>query len=307
MPKILHKTRWRLAWGRHRRFSFGAPKEPGHMRKYYIRGRGEIRLSDGDFKCQGGQAAIYAQGSTAYKIYTDPHSRIPEAKIAELSVLELPAIIRPLDMLVDADVRTAGYSMRYIDRGYLLCQVFPAAFRNRHNFGADRALHLVQKLQNGVSYVHSKGILIVDLNEMNFLASGDLKDVFFLDVDSYQTPSFPATAIMDSVRDRHAVSFDRSTDWFALAIVSFQVFTGLHPYKGTYPPFVGSVNKSLMLDERMKANISVLHSGVSVPPTCLPFDMIPPIYLAWYRATFESGVRQAPPGGPVDSIAMSVI
>jgi hypothetical protein len=277
------------------------------MRKYFIRGKGEIRLSDADFKGQGGQAAIYAQGSTAYKIYTDRLSIIAEAKIAELSVLDSPNIIRPLDALVDDHGNLAGYSMRYIDRGYLLCQLFPPAFRSRHNLTPDRALELVRRLQKGVAFVHSRGVLIVDLNEMNFLVSGDLGDVFFLDVDSYQTPSFPATAIMDSVRDRHATRFDVSTDWFAFAIVSFQVFTGLHPYKGTYPPFLKTVDKSQMLDERMKGNISVLHPGVCVPATCLPINVIPPVYLAWYRATFESGVRQSPPGGPVDSIVMRVL
>jgi serine/threonine protein kinase len=277
------------------------------MRKYYIRGKSEIRLSDADFKGQGGQAVIYAQGSTAYKIYTDRISGISEAKIAELSVLDSPNIIRPLDVLVDDSGNLAGYSMRYIDRGYLLCQLFPAAFRNRHNLTPDGALQVVRKLQNGVGYVHSKGILIVDLNEMNLMVSADLRDAYFLDVDSYQTPSFPATAIMDSVRDRHASQFDRSTDWFAFAIVSFQVFTGLHPYKGNYPPFTTSVDKSLMLDARMKANISVLHAGVAVPPACLPFDVIPPVYLAWYRATFEYGARQSPPGGPVDSITLRVM
>ncbi|HKF58733.1 MAG TPA: hypothetical protein VKJ45_25060, partial [Blastocatellia bacterium] len=94
--------------------------------------------------------------------------------------------------------------------------------------------------------------------------------------------------------------------WFAFAIVSFQIFTGLHPYKGTYHPFIGSVDKSSMLDERMKANISVLHPGVTMPSTCLPLNVIPPAYLDWYRATFESGVRQSPPGGPVDSTTIRV-
>jgi len=277
------------------------------MRKYYIRGKGEVRLSDADFKGQGGQAAIYAQGSTAYKIYSDRLSTITEAKIRELSVLDAPSIIKPLDVLVDGNGNLAGYSMRYIDRGYLLCQLFPAAFRNRHNLTPDRALELVQRLQRGVAFVHSKSILIVDLNEMNFLVSDDLENVFFLDVDSYQTPSFPATAIMDSIRDRHATKFDRSTDWFAFAIVSFQIFTGLHPYKGTYPPLVGSVDESSMLDERIKANISVLHPGVTVPSTCLPLTVIPPVYLDWYRATLESGARQSPPGGPLDSTTIRVL
>jgi hypothetical protein len=123
---------------------------------------------------------------------------------------------------------------------------------------------------------------------MNLLAAHDFSDVYFLDVDSYQTPSYPATALAENVRDRHATGFNEGTDWFACAIVSFQMFTGLHPYRGLYPPLNG-------LDERMKANVSVLHAGVSVPPACLPFSVIPPAYLDWYRAVLEDGRRLPPP------------
>jgi len=277
------------------------------MWKYYIHGKGDVSLSDRDFKGQGGQALIYARGSTAYKIYSDRGSVIRPEKIAELSVLDAPNIIRPLDLLMDLNGNPAGYSMRYIDGGYVLCQLFPATFRNRHNLTADGALQLVRKLQTGVAYVHSKGILIVDLNEMNFLVSSDLREVYFLDVDSYQTPSFPANAIMDSVRDRHAATFSEATDWFAFAIVSFQLFVGVHPYKGTYPPFLGSVDKSLMLDERMKTNISVLRAGVLLPAACRPFTVIPSAYLSWYRKIFESGERPPPPGGPVDRVAVQTL
>ena len=49
------------------------------------------------------------------------------------------------------------------------------------------------------------------------------------------------------------------------------------------------------LDARMRANISVLHSGVSVPMSCVSFSTIPPIYLEWYRAVFEDGKRLPPP------------
>src|SRR5215813_8219889 len=111
-----NKPRWRPWWGRHRTFAPTITTAPTGMRKYYIRGKGEVRLSDADFKGQGGQAAIYAQGSTAYKIYSDRLSTITEAKIRELSVLDSPSIIRPLDALVDDNGNLAGYSMRYIDR-----------------------------------------------------------------------------------------------------------------------------------------------------------------------------------------------
>src|SRR6185369_11532822 len=39
----------------------------------------------------------------------------------------------------------------------------------------------------------------------------------------------------------------------------------------------------------------VLHRGVTVPAACLPFSVIPPNYLDWYRAVFEQGRRLPPP------------
>jgi hypothetical protein len=130
------------------------------------------------------------------------------------------------------------------------------------------------------------------LNELNFLVAQDFSDLFFIDVDSYQTPSFPATVLMESVRDRHANEFTTESDFFSLAVVSFQMFVGIHPFKGTYAPLQQTTDK---LEARMRANISVLHNGVTVPASCLPFSVIPPVYLDWYRAVFEEGRRPAPP------------
>src|SRR5678815_2698077 len=229
------------------------------------------------------------------RIYFDPSRCIPQAKIDELSVLVQPNIIRPLDLLIDGRNRPAGYSMRSIGKAHSLCQLFPRAFRQRNNLIPELTLRLVRQLQTGVSHIHSRGILIVDLNEMNFLVAPDFSELFFIDVDSYQTPSFPATVLMESVRDRHAKTFTTDSDWFSFAVVSFQMFAGIHPFKGTYPPLQHLADNSLKLDERMRTNISVLHPGVTVPAACLPFSVIPPVYLDWYRAVFEAGHRLPPP------------
>ncbi|HEY9401548.1 MAG TPA: hypothetical protein VIQ24_02555, partial [Pyrinomonadaceae bacterium] len=159
----------------------------------------------------------------------------------------------------------------------------------------EAALGLVRKLQEGVRHVHAGNILIVDLNEMNFLVAEDFAQVFFIDVDSYQTPCHPATVLMESVRDRHAQKFTTGSDWFSFAVVSFQLFVGIHPYKGNYPPFQGLPDTERKLDARMRANVSVLSPEVSVPASCLPFSVIPPAYLDWYRAVFEEGKRLPPP------------
>lgn len=258
--------------------------------KMFVQGKGAIRLSSADFKAQGGEGSIFVKGSTAYKIYSDPQRTISPIKIQELSVLSEQNIIRPLELILDNKNNPIGYSMRSVSKSFALCQLFPKAFRQRNNLTPERTLKLVRKFQDGVKHIHSKGILIVDLNELNFLVAEDFSELYFIDVDSYQTPSFPATVLMESVRDRHATNFTTGSDWFSFAVVSFQMFVGIHPFKGTHPSL-------RTLDERMQANVSVLNKKVSVPQSCLPFSQIPHAYLDWYQAVFETGERVPPPDG----------
>lgn len=256
----------------------------------YVKGKGKVTLGQGDFVAQGGQGAIYAKGDVAYKIYADPAGMIPIAKIQELSVLTLPTIIRPQEVLLDKQNKSIGYTMQRVREAVALCQLFTRAFRDRNNLSPDAMLALVRKLQTGIKHVHDKGMLIVDLNEMNFLVEQTLQEILFIDVDSYQTAGFKATALMDSVRDRHCVNnqFTVDTDWFSFGIVSFQMFIGIHPYKGKHPLITD-------LDARMLQNVSVFNKEVSLPKVCFPFDVIPQAYLQWYRAVFEQGQRCAPP------------
>lgn len=253
----------------------------------YVQGR-KVRLTQAEFKAQGGQGAVYVKDGTAYKVYTDPAQTIPPAKIGELSMLTLPDIIKPQDVLRNAHHIPVGYTMPPVADGVVLCQTFPKAFREREGLTPDLTLGLVRKLQEGVAHVHAQNILIVDLNEMNFLVDPHFGRVFFLDVDSYQTPGFAATALMESVRDRHAAAWNQGTDWFSFAVVSFQMFVGIHPYKGKHPTLK-------TLDERMARNVSVLHPDVSVPAACLPFDVIPRPWRDWYHAILDGGQRVPPP------------
>jgi len=262
----------------------------------YVQGK-KVRLTQAEFKAQGGEGAVYVKGDTAYKVYADPAKMIPAAKIRELSVLTLPDIVRPREVLLDAGRAAVGYTMRSVPNGLALCRTFPRAFRERAGLTPDKALRLVQRLQEGVKHVHAQGLLLVDLSEMNFLVDSAFEHVFFIDVDSYQTGGFAATALTESVRDRHAAGFCQGTDWFSFAVVSFQIFVGIHPYKGKHPSLK-------TLDERMRGNVSVLDPAVSVPAACLPFDVIPQAYREWYQAVLERG-RRVPP--PEDAHALIVL
>ncbi|HEX7773949.1 MAG TPA: hypothetical protein VF435_16120, partial [Pyrinomonadaceae bacterium] len=243
--------------------------------RYFVPGEGYVQLGRMEFKAQGGEGAVYVKGPTAYKIYADPSRCIAQAKIDELSSLVQSNIIRPVRLILDNKNTPVGYTMRAVGKAHSLCRLFPKAFRQRNNITPEITLRLVRQLQTGVLHVHTNGVLIVDLNEMNFLVSADFAELFFIDVDSYQTPSFPATALMESVRDRHATTHTTSSDWFAFAVVSFQIFVGIHPFKGTYAPLQHLPDNAAKLDARMRGNISVLHSGVTVPAACLPFSVIP--------------------------------
>jgi hypothetical protein len=233
-----------------------------------------VNLNKRDFVAQGGEGSVYARGKVAYKVYEDAKRMIPVGKIQELSALTESNIIKPEDVILDAKGDPIGYTMRYVTDTYALCQLFTRAFKDRNGITPEICLDLIQKMQETIKHIHSKGILVVDVNEMNFLASNDFTEAYFIDVDSYQTPKFPATAI-------------------SFAIISFQLFIGIHPYKGKHPLLKG-------LDARMTDNVSVLNPDVRMPKSCLPFSVIPQAYLDWYKAVLERGMRTQP---PVDAIA----
>lgn len=258
--------------------------------KVFIQGKGSASLTKVNFLASGGQADIYVNGQTAYKIYSNKSFIIPSGKIKELSALTFKNIVKPEDILLDQDNNILGYTMQYVKDTYNLCQLFPRAFRDRNSLDNQTVLNLIRRLQDTVRHCHDNKILIVDLNELNFLVAKDFKEIFAIDCDSYKTPSYPATAIMDSIRDHQVKNnkFTENSDWYSFAIIIFQMMVGIHPYKGNHTTYK-------TLDERMDNNISVLNKDVKVPKVCLDFNIIPQAYKSWFKAVFDEGKRLAPP------------
>lgn len=267
----------------------------------------EVNLTNSNYVAEGGEGRVYARGGTAYKVYHDPSKMLPLGKIAELKKLTHKNIIRPEDVITDTRGSAIGYTMRFVKGCTALCQLFPRSFRDRHGIDDTWMGKLVLRLQELVAHCHSAQVLIVDLNEMNFLAAPDFKDLYAIDADSYQTPSYKATAIMDSVRDWQAKTFSEVTDWYSFGILSFQMFTGLHPFKGKYHGTSKEFSHKLPSDSpddafaitrrRMQKNVSVFHPDVRMPPAAYPLDVIPKPYRAWFEALFVKGLRTPPPDG----------
>ena len=260
--------------------------------KIWLPRLGERALNQRAFIAKGGEGSVYAWGDTAAKIYTDRSRVITEGKLQELAVIENPAIIKPEAWVVDDRGRPVGIQMRFVPDTEPLCRFFTRAHKARHGVSAARAFGWVKMMMDGVRHLHERGIWVVDLNEMNFLVSLREDAVYFIDVDSYQTPRFAATAISESIRDRHAPPgvFGEGTDWFSFAVVTFQLLVGIHPYRGKHPDVKG-------WDERMTANLSVFDPSVRVPSSCEPLEVIPQPYRDWYREVLSDGLREAPPLG----------
>jgi hypothetical protein len=271
---------------------------------YYVNGR-KITLTDRDFVFKGGEGSIYEKGNIAYKIYTNQSDMIPEAKIKELQCLEDPRIINPQDVIFDKNKRIVGFTMQWLGGDTIaLCKLFTNTFRENNGIENDHVIKLVENIKNGTTAVHDKKCLIVDLNEFNLMVAKDFITPFFIDVNSYQTPSFPATAIMPSIRDWRSKDFSMLTDWFSFAIISFQLFIGIHPFKGRHKKYAKNDFEKRIID-----CVSVLNSKVRCPPPTRDFNLIPSAYRDWYYDLFEKGNRKEPPllPGEVGIVQVKVV
>ena len=252
-----------------------------------------LTLSDRDFRCKGGEANLYIKDKIAYKVCHDPSIMIPEAKVHELQALSSPLIVRPIDLIFN-DKILIGFTMNALDADCtVLVKFFTNTFRDANGVTNDHIIQLTENIKNETHAIHSKNILIVDGNELNYMVAKDFVTPYFIDVNCWQTPHFPATAIMPSIRDYATKGFSVLTDWFSFAVISFQLFIGIHPFKGTAPGF-----SKKDLPGRIKANMSVLNPKVLVPDAARDFSLIPSSYMDWYFNLFEKGKRIPPPALP---------
>lgn len=271
--------------------------------KVFTESGSAITLSNSNFLAQGGEGQVFVSGKRAYKIYIDRNKAISPIKIKELAALSRnPAIINPLGALLDNKRRVIGYEMARVPKGSVtICEFSSRGYQKTEGVTIQDVAALAEKLREEVSFIHRNGILVVDLNEMNLLLHKGV--IYLIDVDSYQTQHFPATAIMEHVRDYQAKQWTEGSDWFSWGIITFQMFTGTHPFKGRHPNF-GKRD----LIPRMQKSVSVFNRDAKLPRNCIPLDNLPGGYRAWARAVFEDGKRVPPPvglsiSGPIPTFA----
>jgi hypothetical protein len=269
---------------------------------------GVITLTDKHYKAAGGEASIYVNGGMAYKLYHDPDKKqLPVNKMKELIAIGDTQVIVPQELIFDpSSGKPLGYTTKFVtnsdDSVEPLVKLFTRTFKDAKGITYQMVNNLIAAIQKTTSNVHAAKCLIVDLNELNILIDIQSSGVipWFIDTDSYSTPSYKATAIMDSIRDRKATIYDKNgtmhynptieSDWFSWSVLTFWAYSNIHPYRGAHNNY-----KPKDKQKQMDDGISVFHTGVRVPPSVNDFKVIPPRHLDWYKQVFLKGERGIPP------------
>ncbi len=256
-------------------------------------GGARVKLTQQMYVAAGGEASIYKHQGRALRIYHDPKDMPPVDRLLELSKATPKNVVRPIDVITDAKSGQAlGFSMDFVNGTEPLCRFFTAAFKKANNITPVISGDLVVAIQKTVAQLIAEGFLPVDLNEMNILPSLQDFTPYFIDIASWATPSFPATAIMDNVRDPmvQGNAFTAGSTWYSFGVIATQLYLGIHPFHGMHP-----VHK-MDWKKRMTLNASIFEAGVKVPPVVPTFSVIPKAHLDWLKKVFsDSKFRDAPP------------
>lgn len=224
----------------------------------------------------GGEGTVYPLGNgMAAKLYHNPSDAISPQKIKELSVLDGNFFVKPL---VSVSGDKAGYLMQELDLSeyFPLYSLYSSSFASKNGFPTGYKKGISEKLVKAVRNAHDNGIVIGDLNPFNIMANNKL-DVKFIDVDSYETASCPHNdKLLEDIRDYYYNGrVSKDSDYFALSVVVFCLFTGIHPYKGIHNIYRDKlkdreVNNVSLLNEREFPNIKVPKFYVPVDDSLKP-------------------------------------
>lgn len=245
----------------------------------------------------GGEGDVYIKDGFAYKIYHDINKALSKQKFEELKQLDRPNIIKPESLLYDNQHNIIGYKMKAVSKCYSLSRLVTNDFRTQHNISNEMIYKLIQKMRETIEFIHQKKCLIVDGNEMNYLVDEKFEEVYFIDVDSYQTKNFKANAYSPSTLDplvEAKQKFTIESDWFAFGIITCSLLVGIHPFKGTYKGISLNIKKG-DIKSRMENKRSIFNDKVAVNSAVRNFSLIPSHYLDWFKSLFENEKRfQAP-------------
>lgn len=257
-----------------------------------IEGHGTLTIHDADFLAEGGEGRVYASGRWVVKLYHDPARVIAKGKIGELRRIGWPRVVTPVGLVHDENGQALGYVMRRLERVMPVARLFANAFWQREGMTYPMALGLLNGMAENIRMIHRAGCLLVDGHELNTLVEEGFTEAYVIDTDSFETPSYPATAVMATIRDPLASRFSAGSDWFSFAVIACQLLTGIHPYKGSHPDYAKGD-----LEGRMRDGVSIFDARTRVPAATRDRKLIPSLWRDWLVKVLQYGERAPPPEG----------
>lgn len=243
----------------------------------------QYTIDDSTSISSGGEGTVYSlNDGNCVKLYFNKADALTQKKIDELSPLDDSLFVKP-KVAVSGDLN--GYIMEELDLSdyYPIYSLYSSMFANKRSLPSDYKKRLAERLIYGVKNAHDNGIVIGDLNPFNIMVN-DRLDVKFIDVDSYQTRSFKHNnKLLEEIRDYYYNGFvSEDSDYFALSVMVFNLFTGMHPYKGIHNIYRDKlkereINNISLLNEKEIGNIKVPKFYVPIKDTSLK-DMFYQIY-----------------------------
>lgn len=263
--------------------------------RFELEHHGSVTVGPGDHIATGGEGVVYRSGQFVLKLYHDPATiaarHLPD-RLRLLAPLTHSGIAKPLGLVLNSSRTPVGIYQAFVE-GEPLPRVATNDFWKRTGLSWSGVTHAVADMHDIQVDAHTHGAVMVDGNEQNWLFSvGDISapKAHIIDVDGWSVGPYRAQAIMPSIVDHHTREHTERSDWFSWAVVSFTLFTGLHPYKGTLAGY-----KPNELVRRMQENKSVFSPGVRVNRAVRDWSNIPGPLLSWYESVFEHGERSPAP------------
>jgi hypothetical protein len=194
--------------------------------------------------------------------------------------------IKPLELFYNNTGSLTGFSMSLLDSSFFrISQIFTKS--QCAKLGINNAIKdkISKELVSVIEEAHSKNVVIGDFNPYNIFINtkGDIR---IIDVDSFETPALKHTGrLLDEIRDHYYMGVvNRESDYYALAVNIFRLFTFVHPYKGVHKIWK-------QLEERAIKRISVLSNDADliIPAFYEPIGNT--VLESQFKRIFENGER----------------
>lgn len=200
----------------------------------------EYNIRDDKEIARGGEGRIIELTKTsAAKIYHDGRDPLSKQRHQDLAVLSCPPFVKPETLLYDIRKKLVGFVMSLLPTdSFPIFSAYNSMFCTKNLLDDNWKVIIINKLIAGTEEAHRHKIVIGDFNGFNIMSYRNT-NLFFIDVDSFETPNHKHSGILfDEVRDHlfHG-NVSVNSDYFCLAVMSFNLLTYVHPFKGVHKTY----------------------------------------------------------------------